>query len=689
MNTHCLASLLPGPLVLLHRLALTLLLVGAVTAGKAQTQAAAPPVPAELFFKHPDVLQAVLSPSGNQLAITTSKGAQRVGLLVVALEAGNKMRRVAQFSDADVINFQWVGDDWLVFGVADLATGSGEDRRAGRGLYSVKSDGSYIRLLVERQNKPFVTNGSTTTTEALTWNHRLLHVPAPVPGSPNEEIVIGTLNFGGGNELLAVTPLWQNVRTGRTRFMPLDAPKGSVRWMFDGQGQARVAMTHRDGKAGIHWRAPGQVDWQMLEEADLVRDRITPEFVDDSGTLYVSHAQGQEGFRVLSRFDFKQRAPASQPWVVTPGFDFSGTIIREHGGSPALGVRVETDAESTVWLDPKMKAFQALADDRLPGLVTRVSCRRCGQTDMVALVRAWSDRDPGQLWVYTAANTRWQRVATVHDGIDPSAMATVDFQRIKARDGRDLPVWLTLPPGHQPGKASPAVVLVHGGPWVRGGHWRWSATEQFLASRGYVVISPDFRGSEGYGRAHLEAGFKQWGRAMQDDVADALLWAQNQGIANKRACIAGASYGGYATLMGLVRHPELYRCGIAWVAVTDPFLYLEGSFWVRDDISDSGRRYSLPQMVGDAKADADMLTAVSPVAQAERIRAPLLLAFGESDLRVPLAHGKRLREAMRSAGNEPEWVTYPNEAHGWRKPENSVDWAKRMEKFLAQHLLAK
>jgi dipeptidyl aminopeptidase/acylaminoacyl peptidase len=233
------------------------------------------------------------------------------------------------------------------------------------------------------------------------------------------------------------------------------------------------------------------------------------------------------------------------------------------------------------------------------------------------------------------------------------------------------------------------VVLVHGGPWARGGHWRWSATEQFLASRGYVVISPEFRGSSGYGRAHLEAGFKQWGRAMQDDVADALLWAQSQGIADKRACIAGASYGGYSTLMGLVRHPELYRCGIAWVAVTDPFLLLEGSFWVRDDINDAGRRYSLPQMVGDAKADFEMLTAVSPLAQAERIRAPLFLAFGDSDLRVPLAHGKRLRDAMRKAGAEPEWITYPNEAHSWRLPETHIDFANRMEKFLAQHLLAK
>jgi dipeptidyl aminopeptidase/acylaminoacyl peptidase len=222
---------------------------------------------------------------------------------------------------------------------------------------------------------------------------------------------------------------------------------------------------------------------------------------------------------------------------------------------------------------------------------------------------------------------------------------------------------------------------------VRIGYWRWEAMRQFLASRGYVVIEPEFRGSTGYGSAHYRAGFKQWGQAMQDDVADALLWAQKDGWASDRACIAGASYGGYSTLMGLVRHPELYRCGAAWVAVTDPFLFLEGSWRVEDDISGGARRYALKDMVGDPKADEAMLKANSPVEQAARITAPLLLAFGEEDLRVPLAHGRRLRSALERAGRPPEvWVTYPEEGHGWRKLENEIDFAQRLERFFAKHL---
>ena len=138
--------------------------------------------------------------------------------------------------------------------------------------------------------------------------------------------------------------------------------------------------------------------------------------------------------------------------------------------------------------------------------------------------------------------------------------------------------------------------------------------------------------------------------------------------------------------MGLVKDPQLYSCGIAWVALTDLNLYLSGSWWIADDISSAGRKYTLPEMVGDASKDAAMIEANSPVKLATRIKAPVLLAFGEADLRVPLAHGKRMRDALRDAGNPPEWVTYPGEGHGFAVLKNRVDFAQRMEAFLAKHL---
>jgi acetyl esterase/lipase len=649
---------------------------------------ALPPVPLEHFFQLPAVLEAKLSPNGRKLALTTSRGATRVGLVVIALGDTPKATRVAAFSDVDIVRFDWVGEDRLVFSVLDLESGSGEDQYSAPGMYAANADGSDLRQLVRRRGQHFVVD-VTYRINTLEWNHTLLHVPLQQEGIAPDEVLIGKLNFGG-DQLQSVTPLWLNVRSGRTRSADLDGPpQHTLRWLFDSKGQPRVAWTAHDGRAAVHWRGPGETGWRKLAESDLLNPSFVPTAVDDAGTLYVRHNEGSAGYAVLSRFDFATLAPHKPAQVSTPGYDFRGHLVLERPGAPALGVRVETDAEQTVWFDEGMKHMQALADERLPGRVNRLSCRRCGADDMVVLVRSFADRDPGMLWLYEVATKRWQPVSKVLNDIDPRRMATVDLHRIKARDGRDLPVWVTRPQGLRPGQSAPTVVVVHGGPWVRGGHWEWEAFEQFLASRGYVVISPEFRGSDGYGDAHFRAGWKQWGQAMQDDVADALLWAQGQGLADKKlACIAGASYGGYSALMGLVRHPELYRCGVAWVAVTDPVLYIKGAWFVNDDLSGESRRHLLPQLVGDVEKDADMLTAVSPVAQAKHIQAPLLLAFGEADRRVPIAHGERLRDALRAAGRPPEWVSYPNEAHSWRQVSTQVDFARRVESFLGRHLKA-
>ena len=642
---------------------------------------AAPP-PAEVFFKDPDIVEAVLSPSGRQLAITTARGAKRIGLAIVDLGTG-KAVRAAQFSDGDVSRVSWVNDNRLIFGVVDLSDGSGRPNGM-PGLIAVNPDGSQMRQLVRRMGRPFFTDPSGRDARQLEWNHRLLRVPAPRPGEANEDVLITEFTL---DERHVETPLWLNTRTGRTHEPDVTAPPNTVHWLADSRGELRVAMTQHDGRLAAFWRGPGRQDWQALFDSPVLKAPFGIHAVDNAGQLYVTQPRGRAGETVLSRYDFEHHAPEAKPVVVTPGFNFAGDVL-DDGEGAALGVRVITDGESTVWSNPALKALQQEADARLPDHINRISCRRCGQPDMTALVRSFSDRDPGQLWVYQAqppeGEKNWRAVGRVRDDVKPADMAPMDFQRIQARDGRDLPVWVTRSAGAS--APLPAVVLVHGGPWVRGNVWGWHGEAQFLASRGYAVIEPEFRGSAGYGQAHFHAGFKQWGQAMQNDVADALRWARQAGIASDKACIVGSSYGGYSTLMGLVNDPDLYRCGIAALAVTDLELLLNGSWWVDDDTSGESRKYSLPEMIGDPVKDAAMIVANSPVKQAARIKAPVMLAFGEADRRVPLAHGKRMRDALHEAGNDPVWVTYPGEGHGLGIVRNRVDFAERMEAFLAKYL---
>jgi dipeptidyl aminopeptidase/acylaminoacyl peptidase len=265
-------------------------------------------------------------------------------------------------------------------------------------------------------------------------------------------------------------------------------------------------------------------------------------------------------------------------------------------------------------------------------------------------------------------------------------MSYKDFVRIKVRDGMEIPAYITLPKNSS-GKNLPMVVMVHGGPYVRGGHWEWNRETQFLASRGYAVLEPDFRGSTGYGTKLFRAGWKQWGLAMQDDVTDATKWAIAQGYADpQRICIAGASYGGYATLMGLIKEPDLYRCGISWVGVTD-INYLFDVTW-SDTSGSAWTRYGMPLMIGDQTKDAEQLKATSPVTQAHRLTKPLILAYGAADRRVPLVHGEQFKKAAPKDA-KIEWITYPNEGHGWRTLKNNVDFWTRAEKFLNENTAVK
>ena len=650
--------------------------------GLTNASMAAPP-PADVFYKDAELVDMVLSPSGRKLALTTSKGVDRLALVVMDLDQGGKLNVVARFQDGDVHGARWVDDERLVYGVVDTFDGSARYSGA-PGLFAVNADGSKFRQLVRRQWKPVITDG-TLNERLLDWNHRVLAVPRLPAGGKNDEVLVAEFSIGDdGTE----TPKWLNTRSGLTRNVDFVEPDDTVNWLADSRGELRVAFTHRQGRQAALWRAPGSKTWTPLYESDLLSVPFAVEAVDDAGGLYVSQATGAASQRTLKRYDFERRQPQDKPLVSTPGFDFSGDLVIDETSGRVLGVRLLVDAATTAWFDPAMKDFQARVDRLFPGQSNLVSCRRCGTPDMVALVRSFSDRDPGRFYLYQgkpkAGEKAWMNVGSVREGVKPEDMAVVELQRIAARDGLELPVWVTRSP--QAAGPLPAVVLVHGGPWVRGSTWGWDADAQFLASRGYVVIEPEFRGSTGYGDTHFRAGFKQWGQAMQDDVADALRWAQEQGLASDKACIAGASYGGYSTLMGLVKDPALYRCGVAWLAVTDLDLYTTGSWWVQDDISRTGRRYTLPEAVGDAVKDAAMLAANSPVKQAARIKAPVLLAFADGDRRVPLAHGERMRKALREAGNEPVWVTYPGEGHGFGSARNRVDFAQRMEAFLAKHL---
>ena len=666
---------------MITRLFIALLFVNVAisqAAAQAQTIGANPLIPSEAFFGPADVLGSNLSPSGRFLAVTTAISGGRTGLFVFDLENRGAASKVARFTDLDIRDFNWINDERLTFNVIDLKKGLGV-QGTNPSLFSVKIDGSELRELIGFQYR---TTDDTNRTQPLDWRHVGL-----TQIDDDEEIIIAKRVFTPAGDITNLIPMRLNIITGRTRPIKSDPPDDIQSWWFNAKGEPKVAVSTSGPIRKIYWRESQQSDWRLIAQGATLSLEIWPRFVDSNNNLYVEHAP-EKGTSVLTRFDFSTNKPAAEATVSTPGFDFRGTPIFDGRSEKLIGLNILTDARTTVWFDQGMKATQKLADDRWPGYVNSLTCRRCGQPDMIVQVVVQSDTDPGQVWIYKVASKEWQAVTKVRSGIDPNKMASVDFVRIKARDGLVLPLWLTIPRGRKLGDSGPAVVIVHSGPWQRGSEWGWKSDAQFLASRGYLVISPEFRGGTGFGQKHYEAGFRQWGQAMQDDIADATLWAKQKGYANK-FCIAGAGYGGYSALMGLINNPELFQCAIASLAIADPLLFIKGSWRIFDEISDNFRKYSARELIGDPEKDLVMLKANSPVEQASRIRAPLLLAYGGEDKYVLLEHGTRLRSAMQKAGLNPQWVVYPDEGHGFLLKESQLDFAKKMEDFLDANLKKK
>ena len=251
---------------------------------------------------------------------------------------------------------------------------------------------------------------------------------------------------------------------------------------------------------------------------------------------------------------------------------------------------------------------------------------------------------------------------------------------IRARDGLRLVSYLTLPLGRRT-RRLPLVLLVHGGPWSRD-RWRYHPYVQWLANRGYAVLQVNYRGSAGFGKAFLNAGNREWGRRMQHDLTDAVRWAVKRGIADpRRVAIMGGSYGGYAVLAGVTFTPKRYAAAVDLVGPSnlDTLLRSIPPYW-------KPLQAIFRVRVGDLRRDAAMLRSRSPLFFASRIRTPLLIFQGRNDPRVKMRESNQIVAAIRRNMGQVQYVVYPDEGHGIRRPENRLDFAGRTEKFLMLHL---
>lgn len=618
------------------------------------------PAPVIDYLRPPAFSEPRLSPDGKRIAVSVPVGG-RMNIAVVDL-ATREAKAVTTVREFDVLDSRWATDEHLVFslGQADSPTGPGQYR--GGGLFVVSRDGrTHLQLAPSRH----------TGGRGLAFWRR-------IPGSPHEALVVGRIRNEDALDVYRI-----DLRTGALTLVTVDRPDRADAYISDASLVPRVATSWvPDSRSEIVWfRASAAAPWAELLRVDGNRETFEPLALLDEKTLLVRTSRSRSTIALVA-FDLETREQR-EVLAAHPRFDMTASsVVRDAGSDRVIGFELEAERPQQVWLEERDARLQIAIDRALPESANRF--RRVPGSPMV-LVTALSDRSPTRYLLLDEETRKLEELFASRPWLGPEHLVEMRPFVLRTRDGLEIPSYHFLPKAHVPGERLPTVVWIHGGPHARPDLWgRGSGftAAQILASRGYAVVLPNFRVTPGLGARIWNAGFGSLGRQMSDDHEDAARWAVEQGFADPaRICIAGSSYGGYATLMALTRSPDLFRCGVAGLVVSD----LEMQF-----SSTAGRLAWSPvgvafwrQLVGMREHDPALLRELSPVHRADRMKSSLFLYAGSGDVVTPIEQTNAMVRALERAGRPPrEIMIRTEEGHGFGKLEHRVELYERMLRFL-------
>lgn len=614
-------------------------------------QASADQLPVEDFFRSPEYSSLQLSPSGKYLATLAPIHGHR-NLVVMETDGLKNPKQLTGISDQDIQGYSWVSDDVIVFTMDD-------DGQEDFGLYSVNraQKKPKFRALIEPEFKR----------EGL----KFATIVSLLPDDPDHVIV------QWNKRKIAYFGLYKvNVHNGRTELLTEKVTDVNG-WVVDHKGVPRVAMVIKGLKAKLLYRSDEDDDFRTLQESNYLDEGVTPlAFSYDNRLMYVASNIGRDRDAIY-KFD--------------PEKNELGDLLFEHDEVDVYGL-IMSDAQKKLlgvsYFDeyPQQHFFDAAEASIFKGLQSAfpgmtVSIVSTSRDEKLSVLLVSSDRDPGSYFLYDRESGSARYLVSPMQWIDPNKMSPMKPIVFTARDGMKIPGYLTLPKSRQDGERVPLIVNPHGGPFGVRDFWGYNPEHQFFANRGYAVVQVNFRGSGGYGRRFEQAGYGKWGREMQDDLSDAVKYLIDEGIADQdRICIYGASYGGYAAMAGLTFTPDLYRCGINYVGVTDVALLFSSMPKHWEPLIDV-----MKVQIGDP-ADQVQMNAISPLSHVDKIDDPVLIVHGRRDPRVVMKHADRFRSELKKEKKSFEWLVKANEGHGFRKEKNRLELYRKIDKFLSKNL---
>ncbi|MBC7918276.1 MAG: S9 family peptidase [Rhodoferax sp.] len=628
-------------------------------------------IPIADFFKKPAFGgRPVLSPDGQNLAVLTPRNGRFV-LAVIDLST-RQSRVVASDPDWDIAAPIWVNNDRLAFSISKGTAVVAEENKGG-GLFAVNRDGSAFRKLV------------VTFKEAEAGN--VAYKPVRVMGrvaADSNDLFVSNNERGRDSDTGASDMFRLDTTTGRMRLLTFNNPGKISSWALDQAQMIRVAHGNsvepetKRIKQTVYYRDDEKSEWRSIYTAylDEGKEMSVLGFDFDNKTMFVAGRFNGRDKQAIHIWDFAKNT-AGEIIADHPEVDVDDGLQFDTERKKVIGVGVDGMKRETYFFDPEYAKLQASLNASFPDQEVFFQWR--GNR---AVVSTSGTNNVGKVYLFDVEKKALEFLYASKPELEGKKLSAQSVIHYPARDGLQIPAYLTLPEGVAP-KALPLVAYIHGGPHSRD-QFGFDPLAQMLASRGYAVFQPQFRMSTGFGWKHHTAGWKQWGLAMQDDVTDGVESLIKQGIVDrKRVCIIGASYGGYATMYGLVKNPDLYQCGINWVGVTDVKMLFTVSW---SDMRGPYMENMGKLMHGDPKKDDDYFQKVSAIDHAGRIKAPVLMAYGSEDIRVPLIHGEKMRDKLLKQGNTVEWIVMTGEGHGWAKEANNIKWGQTVMDFIDRYI---
>ena len=642
----------------------TFLLLMSCKSGEKKPPTLQEKIPLRDFFKNKKSYQYKLSPNGKFIAyLKTYK--HRMNVFIRSVEGTFPETRITHQLDRDVRSLEWKGNNTILF-IRDF--GGDENFH----LFAVQ-----IRITKTKEIK------SQKETDLTPFQGVKVHLVNTLYGIDPAHVLIS--HNQRDKRFFDLYKL--NVKTSKIKILIKNTQNFS-HYILDHLGQVRMATATNGVNSKIFYRENAKENFKEILSTHFYEHFKPLLFTSDNKKVYALSNLGRDK-KALVEWNPKTRKERKLLFIhpeVDVGFNSSPgtdshpnlTLGWSRKDKKLLYVIYYTWKRKYHFFDSKFKNHFAHISSQLKG--KNIKFTSSNKHEDLHTLEASSDRSPGASYTYNTNTHQLTLIGKPRPWIKESEMAEMKPITYKSRDGLTIHGYLTLPLKNSKKNLS-TVIHPHGGPWLRD-HWEFNPIIQFLANRGFAVLQMNFRGSIGYGKKFWMASFKEWGLKMQDDVTDGVQWLIDQRIANKnKICIFGKSYGGYVTLAGLAFTPNLYKCGIDYVGISNLFTLMETipPYW-------KPYRDMMHKMIGHPKKDKDTLTQTSPLFHASQIKAPLFVAHGAKDPRVKKSESDQIVEALKKRGIDVQYLVKENEGHGFHNEENRLEFFQSIEKFLLKHL---